>query len=353
MFGIDKPREFTLEVDGKNFAYWTSLKYRRAIDSVDTCTFTAPFDPTVKAHRNLFRPATFREVILRHAGEVLFTGTMLNPIPRPSESGTTVEVSAYSKCGVWEDVTMPVSSLPLEFNGLKLSKIANALGGPFGLSPDFGADEGALFKKVELDPSTSPLQFIAELAKQRNLVIGANQDGDPLFWKSETSGSPVAILDGNKQPVLDVQPNVNDRGIYSEVTGLVKAKHGRPGSKFSESSPFSEAVRPLVFSLDDTEPADAPNAVKAKLGRSLAEAVSYMLKVGTIYDESDNLWDRNTFVRLKAPDVMIYKPYDFLVRAVTIDVSAQTDSAELELVLPGAFSGEVTDEFPWQEPGLF
>lgn len=354
MFGTQQPKEWTLQVGNVNYAHWTSLTYRRAIDSIDTVTFTAPFNPDSKSHRDLFRPATYKEIKLRYGGEVVFTGTMLNPVPRQDGDSTTVQVSAYSLCGVWEDNTLPPSSLPTQFDGLKLEQIAKALGSPFELTPEFSRASGAPFKKVSLDPSSTPLQFISDLARQRGFVVGANADGQPLFWESiAASGKPVARLNGNKQPVLSVTPNQEDRKLYSQITGIVQSKNGRTGTKHTTLNGLIDGFRPLVFSVEDTEPADLPQVVEAKLGRTIAEAISYTVEVGTVLDESDVLFDRNAHVSLKAPEVMIYSDYSFITRAVTFNVSDSAETASLELMLPGAFSGEAPDSLPWQEPGLF
>jgi hypothetical protein len=50
---------------------------------------------------------------------------------------------------------------------------------------------------------------------------------------------------------------------------------------------------------------------------------------------------------------MIYNESEFLVRDVMLTRGANKKSAALNVVLPGAFSGQVPERLPWDEgPGL-
>lgn len=346
--------EFTLEIEGTELKGWQSMTFRRAIDSADAVTFTAPFDPKNKKHRDWFRPAMYREIVLRYGGKKVFTGTAHNPTPTNGANSTTVQVSAISKCGVWQDCTMPAGT-PLQFDGFTLKKIATALADPFGLTPQFPDGDGAPFDKATLEPEGNPLQFLAELAKQRGLVIGSDENGNPLFWKSVDLVKPVAEFLPDSQPAYQISPQFDDQKLFSEVTGLAKSKHGKTGSKYSEGNfHIQDATRPHTFSLNDTEPADVPAAVQTKIARQFGEAIGYSISSATILDQGlKNLYDRNTIVRVKEPKVMIYAPFDFLIRAVQFNVTAKDKTADIEIVLPTAFSGIIPEALPWDEAALF
>jgi hypothetical protein len=44
---------------------------------------------------------------------------------------------------------------------------------------------------------------------------------------------------------------------------------------------------------------------------------------------------------------MIYSSYEFVVRSVRFDSETDSETAELDLVLPGSFSGEIPESMPW------
>ena len=74
---------------------------------------------------------------------------------------------------------------------------------------------------------------------------------------------------------------------------------------------------------------------------------SYTITVDTWLDSSGSLWAPNTMISLQAPGAMIYRPYSFLLRRVTFNQDASSRTATLNLVLPGAFGGEIPEVLPW------
>jgi len=64
-------------------------------------------------------------------------------------------------------------------------------------------------------------------------------------------------------------------------------------------------------------------------------------------DPAGNLWRPNTKIRLKAPRAMVYEYTDLLIRTVTLQQTADSETASLQVVFPEAFSGAVPRAFPW------
>jgi hypothetical protein len=46
---------------------------------------------------------------------------------------------------------------------------------------------------------------------------------------------------------------------------------------------------------------------------------------------------------------MVYNEYEFLIRDVTFEQTANSEVARLGLVLPGSFTGEAPEALPWDE----
>jgi len=344
----DNEDEVAILIDGQRFRFWDAVTITRGLDTMDTVEFGAPFEPDTPGFRETFRPFSFKPVDIMVGGDSLFTGTMVAVNPVLENKQRTVAVSGYSLPGVLQDCTAPASSYPLEFNGQGLQEIAKTMAGPFGIAVEFEAGQGAIFDRVASEPGKKVLAFLAELAKQRNLVIGNTPRGALVFRRSVGVGNPVARLQEGSSPVLSVSPFFNPQQYYSHITGIEPAIVGLPGSQFTVKNPNLEGiVRPLAFNTPDTLDADLNAAVSAKVGRMFGNMAGYAVRVATWRDPQGTLWAPNTTLTLLAPGAMIYNEFEFVIRSIQFERAAKTNTAVLDLVIPGAFSGQVPEALPW------
>ena len=346
--------ECALKIDGNRFRFWTTLRVVRSIGAIDIVEFTAPFDPTVRAQRDAFRPMTFKEVEVTVDGERLFLGTMLTPSPELTPNSSTMHVSAYAKPGVLADCTIPAGTFypQNEILGETLEGIAKLYADPFGIEVKFeqANSVGAAFPQVAITTTKKILTFLADLAKQRNLVIGSTVDGALEFRKGTDQLFPQARLEQGASPVLEVVPNFSPQEYYSSITGLEPVIVGGAGSVHTVRNPhLPGVVRPLTFKVNDAIGGDVPTATNANMGRMFGNAATYSVTVDTWRDEDGFLWEPNITVELLAPGAMVYTPYKFLIRSVTFTRDATEERATLDLVMPGSFSGKIPDSLPWDE----
>jgi hypothetical protein len=94
---------------------------------------------------------------------------------------------------------------------------------------------------------------------------------------------------------------------------------------------------------------DAETAARATLARMLAGAVAYEVPPPTIRDESGALFRDNTTVTLEDPEAMVYSPYEMLVTKATYLMTPDSESCNLSLSIPGAYTGDVPTRMPWDE----
>lgn len=342
----------TILVDGKEFGAWSEVKLTDQIDSISTCTFKAPFDPSRKELRETFRPFTYKPVEARIGGVRFFSGRMVGVEPEEDANSATVTVTAYAHAGWLNDVTAPGKKYPVEFKKLGLKAIAAALGEPFGITVQMRDDEGSKFARARLEEDKKIWEFLTELAKQRNLVMSNTPDGMLLFWRSVPPGNPVATLDGSASPISKIAASFAPQEYYSEITCFAKATRKRRGNQYTARNQFLNGVlRPLAFRAQDTDPADAPMAANAKLGRMLANMASWdITDIPTWRDPGGKVWTPNSTVLVKpSPRVMIYRKSELLVRGIELTQDANSEKASLNVVLPGAFSGQAPDNLPWLE----
>jgi prophage tail gpP-like protein len=341
----------SLLIEGKRFAFWSDLEIHLSVDAYSAISLSAPFEAERREFRDTFRPFTFKPISALIGGDTLFKGTMIGIDPSVTPEARTVQAAGYALPGVLADCHAPVSALPLEFKKLGLRGIAETLAGPFGLGVEFRAEEGTPFDLAALDIDKKPHEFLSDLARQRNLVLSNTAEGKLLCWKSVAPGNPVATFAQGKAPLGVVTATFSPQEYYSEITGFAPTKKGRKGAAWTARNPFLQAVlRPHSVKLDDTEVGDIHTATLAKLGRMFANMASYEIAdLPTWRDPNGKVWQPNTTLKLRAPDAMIYRQTELLIRDVWLRQSADVQTATLGLVLPGAFSGEVPSVLPWDE----
>jgi len=189
------------------------------------------------------------------------------------------------------------------------------------------------------------------LAKQRELVMTDNERGELRFWGSVEPGNPVASLVEGKAPFTKVTPSFSPQRYFSDLTGYGKKKKGLGEARWTAGNPWLLVpFRPKVFKLEDSERADVPDATRAELGRMFADIATYKIEdLPTWRDPSGKLFAPNTTIKVHAPSAMIYEPYEFLIKDVILKQTANGQTATLELVMPGAFSGRTPDVLPWSD----
>lgn len=342
--------EVALLVDGERFRFWDSVRVTRSIDAMDTVEFGGPFDSTAPGMRETFRPFSYKTLDVKVGGEQLFTGTMVAVDPVIANESITIAASGYSLPGVLNDCTPPPSSFPLEFNGQDLRGIAASIAGDFGLAVEFPDGPGPTFERVACDPGKNALAFLIELAQQRNLIVTNNAAGALVFFRPAPVGIPIAKLWQGDSPVLSVTPMFSPQQYHSHITGIEPVVVGSEGSQFTVRNPrLQGVVRPVTFTAQDVEGGDIAEAVEAKASRMFGSMASYSVRVSTWRDANGQLWAPDRTVTLEAPGAMVYSEYSFIVRSVAFDRDGTTETATLDLVIPGSFSGEQPEALPWEE----
>lgn len=359
-----------LLINGKKFANWFDLEVTLSVDTFDSVGFSAPFEPSRSDFRRTFVPFGFAPVQVLLNGDPLFSGTMIDIDPVRNVDSGMVTVQCYAFPAVLEDCTAPTNAgykgrrpkgpLKTEFQkGLTLRQIAQQLCDPFDLDCEFRGDPGAVFERMSIGVEKKIHEFLVPLAKQRGFVITNTEDGKLLFWKTIARGVPVVQFVEGVPPLTTVRPKFSPRDYHSQITGYAPAKRGKPGGGPSTEfnpwlgklldagAPINE-YRPLSCKFDDTERAAAQEATRAKLGRMFGSMCSWDIEdLPTWRDSDGKLWDPNTALTLLCPGAMIYKESELLIRQVKLRQSTDKLSASLNVVLPGAWSGEVPSDLPW------
>lgn len=373
-----KPPVVGLVISGEKFKHFPEIDIALALDAFSTARFTAPFEADRKEFRRLFKPFGYNSINVLVDEKVILTGTMMHVEPRIEAASKSVEVSCYSLPGVLCNCCPPGTAYPLEFADQTLLPIAQTIVSKFGLKARFddsvSDDEtdhafkaakvkrgprggrgkrGNKFARVALEPGDNAHEFLVKLAQQIGLVMTDDAVGNLVFRDSDANlGNPVAEFTQGEQPLVSITPNFNPEEYFSEVSAFTPTKVKKKGDKHTEYNPFTRGkniVRPYCFKLDNLlTAADAPAACWSKLGRMLGNCCSWTIaNIGTWRDPQFDLWKPGTTINATAPDAMIYKKTELLVRDVALHQDAGGYTASLKVVLPGAFSGALPIDLPW------
>jgi prophage tail gpP-like protein len=255
----------------------------------------------------------------------------------------------------------PKGAIKTEFKkGLTLKDIAQQLCDPFDLDCEFRGDVGPVFDRQSCGIEKKIHEFLVPLAKQRGFVITNTEDGKVLFWKTIARGVPVAQFVEGIAPLTKVRAKFSPQDYHSQITGYSPSKKGRPGGvttvlnpwlgKLLETTAPINEYRPLSCKFDDTERADAPDSAKARMGRMFGNCCSWDIEeLPTWRDPDGKLWNPNTLITLLCSGAMVYRQSEMLIREVKLNQGIDKLSASLNVVLPGAFSGEIPQTLPWIE----
>jgi prophage tail gpP-like protein len=339
----------TLE-NGQRFGSWSDIEMSLGLDSYSALSLSGPFDYERKEVREAFQPLMFPKVTVNIGDELIMTGRVKDVSPTVDAGASSVGVTVYSLPFDLLEVCPPPDLLPLEFSGLDLRQIARRLvTAAVGVDVVFDAQPGAKFAKIRCEPDAVVHGFLVELAQQRGYVLSDLSNGDLLFRSEAFRGKPVARLEG--QPIGKVSATFQPSSWFQRVTGRASQKVGKAGSSYSALNPLYKPLFPartFTFAVDDTEAADVPKAVTAAIGRMMAQVVTYTVEdLPTWRDPQDALWRVNTTVTLKAPEAMVYRETELLIRSVRFRQTPEAETATLELVLPGSFGGFPALELPW------
>lgn len=340
----------SIKIDGNNFVGWTSFDFTRSMDSFGTFNFSSVWEPSNQSFRDNFKPFQFKNVAIFEDSELLFNGTMVGLSPNVSPTSRTISVSGYSLPGVLNDCNAPVG-LPSERDSQNLEQIAKSLIDPFGIPVFFSSDYGSSFEREAIDPQQRVLDYLIGLASQKGFIISDDAEGRCIFQKESATGSPVAVISEGQAGIDTITTAFKSQSYFSHISGLANTVAGDPSSSAGSvytviNERLADTLRTFTFKPNDVQ-GGLKESVEAKAGRMFANAVSYNVSIPSWYTESGEMWTPNTTIKVSAPSAMIYNPYEFLVRSVKYSKTENTETAQLNLVLPGSFSGKVPEVMPW------
>lgn len=333
-----------LTIEGKRYTGWEGLTLSRALDAVSTIGFSTSWDPHNPELRALFVPLARQSIeVDTGRGERLLTGLITAGAPESDAESRSLPLAGYGRPGILEHTRYNDT----EFHKVYLDEIARKLTAQASIDLDFRAPKGPSFDQIKLEHDKSPWSLLVDTAQQVGVLLTDSPSGRLVAWQPEI-GRPVLELREGEPPCGDISVTLGDEW-HAEIVGYAGAKRGRGGVSHRVTNPHFRGPYPTTHEYEekDTKPADLARAVEAKMGRMLGNAIAWTAPIPGIRDPQGELLAPNTIVRVYHPSSFIYRPTDLLVRKVTYFVGKESLHSELELVLPGAFTGHLPEVMPW------
>jgi len=350
----DNSTEVSIEIDGNPYRFWQTANIKFSFDTIaDTFSISGPYNPENKNIKKLFKPYSYKEIILYIGGNKVLTGVMLTPRHENNSNSRIITIDGYSTPGILEDSTVSANSWPVEFDGLNLKEIAEKLSRPFGIKVVFDGDPGGKFEKndkIRISPDQKIGTFIAGLAKERGFVLSSDVNGNLLFQKTTTVPANITIAEGS-YPYIRSSSQYNGQRRYSDVTALSTNFKKGAGEVSTVSDPEllkNGVSRHMVFKAGNTNSGNLKNAAIAKLGRIFAESASLQVDVIGFYPPGESqVWKDNKKIFYRGEGDQILTDTEFLIRNAELKKNQNSEETTLDLVFPESYNGEIREVFPW------
>ena len=348
----DAEQDITIKIDGQQFTGFTGYELNLAYDTFDTFSFSAPYCDAMKELRDAIVPFAFKPIDIYYDGALVLKGTLLTPDPELADKSGEITLQGYPLCGILNDSMVPPTKYPLECMGINMKGIAEAACDPYSIPVVFDGDIGPDFTEVSIEPTEKIMDFLTKLAKQRNLLFSNTEKGELLFFTAKDKKAFATFTEG-KTPLLSIKPKFAAQEFFSHITGFSKTEAEYPSYSFTLENKYlinKGIMRHHSITVEDAENEnDLANSVRAYAGRMFADCVSFELECDGHLNADGERFKKGIGVCVLAPTAMITRETDFIARNIKLMRTAETGkTATLTLVLPGSYTGELPEAFPWE-----
>lgn len=335
-----------IKINGKKYDFFTNLTINlNHGDLASSFSFSAFYDPTQPAHREIFRPFTYSDCVIEtEEGQVILTGTILSHKFGTSSQRRLATLSGYSKTGVLIDSTIAAVNYPLEKTELTLAEVARELCDPFGIPVTVSRDANAAnekFAKVVADPTETVGSFLTKLAAQKNLVLNHDVLGNLFIELISTFSTPVAFFEDG-QPGVEISLDANGQALHSEITVMKQASTNTDNAaEASFSNPYVDAFRPLVKKQSSGSDNNTADAAKNSVLAELRNGLKLVIKTDRWewVNNSPELIIPNRLISVKSPDNFLFNQTKMFVDSVVLQGSKTSETAILTCIIPEIFQG--------------
>lgn len=321
-----------------------SLRY----DSVGAVfSFLFYYNQENEDHRYLAQPGKFQVVRVEENGELLLTGLILQNSFTSKSQKQLLQISGYSVPGVLEDSHIPLSTYPLQHDGLNLKQITEKLLKPFQIKleidPLVESEVNKVYEKTEAGETQTVADYICELAKQRDIVVSHTPTGKLLFTKINDNKKP--ILNFGKDLIgTDYSLTFNGQALSQPIIAVKQAdKDGGNAGQSELNNPYVPAVtqhfRPKTFVQTSGDDNDTQKVAKNTLKSQIKSAI--VLKISIDRWVIDNkIIKPGEYIEIENKELYLFKRKRFFIEQVDLVKNNTATTANLTCVLPEVYNQE-------------
>lgn len=329
-----------IKIDGEFYSFFDKVIINEKLDSVASIfSFDARFNQNNPAHKKIFRPLSYNSVQIYDDNNVLrVNGTLVTTALGSNSQRDLQNVSGYSKAGILEDCSIPISSYPLERINVSLTDIATRLLAPFGIS--FTVEKSAqrsmkeIYAKTTAEPTDTVKDFLSKLASQKNIVLGHTAEGNLIFFKPDIHAKAKAFL--TEENTITMSLGVNGQAMHSNISVIRQPSKDNTSLSAVDTitNPMVLSKRSIVKTLSSGTETDTKHAADNVLADELknisidVELKKYInVRCGDIVDVHNH-------------EIFLFQRTRLMVSELTISQSKSEQSMSLKLVLPETFTGQ-------------
>ena len=355
---------FRIVIDKKNIQFFTAGTINLKLDSIaSTFEFAARFSAQNKEHQELFKPLQYKDVeIYNSKDKLIFTGTILNHRFKSNSGRELVIISGYSKSGILEDVTIPLSAYPLESNNRSLKDIATRLCGLFDIKllisdqgktitdtiikdkptkvrekSDFEtikSKSNVVFGRTSAGPTETVKDYLSKLAGQKNIILSHNEKGEVLLFQPDLLQKPKYFF--TKGNSIAMSMDVNGQAMHSEINVVRQPSDENEGVSTVDSTKNTliGKYRPTTKILSSGVDTETKEAAENELASELKN-ISATVELQGLFDEIYP----GEIVNVHNHYIYNYAYNRWMVDSITLKFDEKSDTTTLNLVPPESFSG--------------
>jgi prophage tail gpP-like protein len=335
--------DFTIVV-GRTELVLESAQAIRTMDTAsDAWTASLAYNVDNTELTQLLSPYKYNDAKVYVGGRLMITGRVYEVGISVGTDEIRKDLEGFSNTIDIVDSNLP--NPPYEFKNNKLDQIASSLAEPFQIPVIFEANPGGQFTRVTMEKTETVFEFLAKLAKQRQLLVTSTTKGELLFTQANATAKPIGSLIQGYPPFRTAEVKFSGRARFKGYKALSKRRGKATKSAVSKDDrvPIS---RFKIFSADDTTTGDIQKVADWQRSKQLAESMAIQIPVTSWYGPDGNLWTENTIVTVQSDALYIPDGFNFIIRAVKFQFDSDGRTAELSLVPPQVYTGDVVEE-PW------